>query len=74
MATVEFKPEEALVLVDFLIRFRDKELLAIEHPAEEHALWDLCALLESQIPELIGPGYDEKLDRARSLVASEDWE
>ena len=35
MAVVEFKPEEALVLIDFLIRFRDKETLAIEHPAEE---------------------------------------
>ena len=74
MATVEFKPEEALVLIDFLIRFRDKELLTIEHPAERHALWDLCALLQSQVPELIDPHYADKLNAARSLVASDNWE
>jgi hypothetical protein len=74
MAKIELKPEEALVLIDFLLRFRDKKVLSIEHPAEEHALWDLCAVLESQVPELLDPGYSNKLDNARSLVADADWE
>jgi hypothetical protein len=74
MANIELKPEEALVLIDFLIRFRDKELLTIAHPAEQHALWDLCALLQSQVPELPDPQYAEKLGLARSLIASDNWE
>jgi hypothetical protein len=74
MAKIELKPEEALVLVHFLMRFRDKEVLATEHPAEDHILWDLCALLESQVPELLDPEYQEKLERARGLVTSDDWE
>jgi hypothetical protein len=74
MATIELKSEEALVLIEFLLRFRDKEILAVEHPAEQNALWDLCALLESQAPELLDPQYSQKLDSARALVASDDWE
>ena len=74
MAKIELKPEEALVFVHFLMRFRDKDVLATEHHAEERVLYDVCALLESQVPELIGPGYGERLERARDLVASDDWE
>lgn len=74
MATVEIKPAEALVLIDFLIRFRDQETLTIEHPAEANALWDLCALLQSQVPELLALDYAEKLEQARTLVASDNWE
>jgi hypothetical protein len=74
MATIELKAEEALVLIDFLLRFRDKEQLAIEHDAEEQILWDLCALLESQVPELLDPEYVKKLALARTLVTSDDWE
>jgi hypothetical protein len=74
MATVQLKPEEALVLIHFLLRFRDQDDLSIEHPAEANVLWDLCALLESQIPELVGPGYTEKVEQARITVSSDDWE
>ena len=74
MAKIELKPEEALVLIDFLIRFRDEERLFLAHPAEANVLCDLCALLESQVPELVDPGYKQKLDKARAAVASSDWE
>jgi len=74
MASIELKPEEALVLIDFLIRFRDKEQLLIAHEAERNVLWDLCALLESQVPELVDPAYPQKLEQARTVVASVDWE
>lgn len=74
MATIELKPEEAIVLIDFLLRFRDREVLSVENHAEECVLWDLCALLESQVPELRDPAYARKLRYARSLVASGEWE
>ena len=74
MAHIELKPEESLVLIDFLLRFRDEARLLIEHHAEECVLWDLCALLESQVPELLQPDYANKLAVARSAVTSEDWE
>jgi hypothetical protein len=74
MATIDLKPAEALVLVDFLLRFRDQEKLSIVHPAEANALWDLCAILESQVPELLDPAYTQKLDEARTAVSSSDWE
>jgi hypothetical protein len=74
MATIGLKPEEALVLIDFLIRFRDKETLSIAHAAEERILWDLCALLESQVQELVDPKYNEKLDQARTAITDPDWE
>lgn len=74
MARVELKPEEALVLLEFLLRFRDREVLTIEHHSEECVLWDLCALIESQVPELLDPDYRDRLQLAREAVASEDWE
>ena len=74
MASIELKPEEALVLIEFLLRFRDEERLSIAHPAEANVLWDLCALLESQIPELVDPAYAHKIEQARTAVAGADWE
>jgi hypothetical protein len=74
MARIDLKPEESLVLIDFLLRFRDRERLVIEHDAERNILWDLCAMLESQVPELLSPDYKSRLEFARSAVASADWE
>ena len=69
MARIDLKPEEALVLIDFLLRFRDEEQLAIAHSADANVLWDLCARLESQVPELVDPAYAEKHEQARTVVA-----
>jgi len=74
MPSIPLKPEEALVLINFLLRFRDKDKLSIEHTAVRIVLWDMCALLESQVPELVGPGYNVKLEQARAAVSSDDWE
>ena len=67
---LELTSSEALALVDFLIRFRDEEKLTIEHPAEEQLLWDLCAMLESEVPELLDPKYNELLLKARKVIES----
>ena len=69
MATIDLKGPEALVLAEFLLRFRDQEALTIEHAAEEQILWDLCAVLESQVPELLDPAYRAKLADARRRIA-----
>jgi hypothetical protein len=74
MARIDLKPEEALVLIDFLLRFRDREVLSIAHPAEANALGDLCAVLESQVPELMDLAYTQRLDAARTAIADPDWE
>ena len=63
---------EALVLIDFLIRFRDDDELKIENPAEEQILWDLCAMLESKVPELLHKDYKQLLRKARLIVKSGD--
>jgi hypothetical protein len=73
MATIELRPEEAIVLLDFLSRFAQDEALTIEHPAEERILWDLCAILEPQVAELFDPEYLDKLGTARTRVAVGDW-
>ncbi len=66
----ELTSNEALVLIDFLLRFRDKERLVIEDPAEEQLLWDLCAMLESNVPELLEKNYKELLSKARENIIS----
>jgi len=70
--TLELTSNEALVLIDFLIRFRDDEELKIEGPAEEQLLWDLCAVLESKVPELLHKDYKQLLEKARLVVKSGD--
>ncbi|MEM6654621.1 MAG: hypothetical protein AAF596_02345 [Planctomycetota bacterium] len=65
MATIELKTEEALVFVDFLTRFRDKEVVEFQHDAEPPMLFDLCAVFENQVPELLDEDHKSKLHKAR---------
>ena len=67
---LELTSDEALVLVDFLLRFRDEDELKIEDPSEEQLLWDLCAMLESKVPELLDKNYMELLAKAREVIKS----
>ena len=69
---LELTSNEALVLIDFLIRFRDDDELKIENPAEEQILWDLCAMLESKVLELLHKDYKQLLRKARLIVKSGD--
>jgi hypothetical protein len=71
MAKIELTGNEALVLIDFLIRFSNEEKLTIEDPAEKQILWDLCAMLESQVPELLDSNYKILLQKARQEIAKE---
>lgn len=69
---IELTSSEALVLVDFLIRYQDNETIAKIEDAEQQLLWDMCAMLESQVPELLDPNYKELLEKARKVVSSGD--
>jgi hypothetical protein len=67
---VRLSADEALVLFDWLHRGEDLKALApVEHQAEQVALWNLSALLESQ---LVGPfeaDYERQVTSARSRLA-----
>jgi hypothetical protein len=65
---VNLSRAEAIVLIDVLMRFRDKERLAIEHEAEEQLLYDLCAVVENQLPELFDPQWGTLVEQARASV------
>jgi hypothetical protein len=69
MAQITLTDAEALVLLDFLSRFSNDDVLAIQHPAESRVLWDLCCSLEKQVAELFDSRYQEALNKARLLVA-----
>lgn len=69
-ASLELSKNEALVLVDLLIRYRDNEKFTVEHEADNQIMYDLCAMLESQVPELLVSDYKEKLNQARLVVAN----
>lgn len=71
--TLELSKAEALVLIAFLLRFRDKSKLQIDHDAEQQVLWDVCALLEQQLcHELLDPAWRKLLDDARVNVLTND--
>jgi|GEM_PF-3449509 len=72
--TIELDRNEALVLVELLIRFREKEVIEFTHEAEPQILFDLCSMLESKVPELLDSKYRELLELARSKVANLDYE
>jgi hypothetical protein len=65
---IELTLDEALVLFDMLHRFEETEMLDIQHPAEEQALWGLSNLLERQLVEPFRHDYGEILDQARARL------
>lgn len=67
--TLSLTKAEALVLFAFVMRFRDKETLKIEHEAEAQILWDVCALLQQHLgSELSDKEWPHLLDEARKTV------
>ena len=64
---------EAVVLMCFLMRFRDRDQLAIEHPAEEQLLYDLAALVQHYVQdELSDPAWTELLETSRLTVLADE--
>ncbi|KJK11750.1 hypothetical protein UB45_10860 [Terrabacter sp. 28] len=71
--TISFSSDEALILFDLLHRWEDKDRVsAPEHKAEQVALWNLSALLESQLSEPFDPLYSELVTKARERLSPAD--
>jgi hypothetical protein len=68
---VELTRAEAIVFVDFLMRFRDREGLAVEHEAESQLLYDLCGMAEQHLPELFDPEWRSLVEKARATVLAD---
>lgn len=66
---IELSGDEALVLFDFLARFRETDRLEFEHVAEFIALNKISATLEESLVEPFDPGYKILLQVARERVA-----
>lgn len=73
MASIELNNTEALVLIECLLRLRDKGKLSIEHDAEEQILYDLCAILENEVPELLDSNYKDLLNEARKELLKGEY-
>jgi hypothetical protein len=65
---IELTGDEALVLFELLSRYSDSEALVVEDQAEQRALWNLLAALETQLVGPVRPEYAELLQRARERL------
>ena len=62
---IELSHQEALILFEFLARFKEQDALSIEDQAEQQALWNLAALLEKELVEPFSANYMQLLEQAR---------
>jgi hypothetical protein len=65
---IELRREEAIVLFEWLTRFNKRAEADFDDQAEQRVLWDIEAMLESALVELMDPRYDELLAAARAQV------
>ncbi|MCD2424456.1 hypothetical protein LQ567_16875 [Niabella pedocola] len=66
---LQLSSDEAIVLLEWLINFNQKEHNELfEDQAEKRALWNLEALLEKNVPEILNPDYLEILAKAREKL------
>jgi len=70
---IELSNSEALILFEFLSRFRDNEKLEIVDQAEERVLWDILSDLETKLTDPLKPNYLELLEKARNEVRDEEF-
>ena len=66
--TLQLSREEAVVLFEWLRRFSKADHQGFEDQAEQRVLWDLEAMLESELVEPFDSKYDELLAAARAKV------
>jgi len=68
--TTSLTADEALVLFDLLHRWEDDEQVSHpKHHAEQVALWNLSAVLESALVEPFDSGYTDLVSAARTRLA-----
>jgi hypothetical protein len=71
MITVSLTDDEAIVLFEFLSRFKEKDVPAIEHDAERQVLWNVLCLVEKNLTAPFSPDSVRILTVARSRVAAD---
>jgi len=65
--------DEALVLLNWLIRFNENEMPSLfEDQSEERVLFDLESVLEQSISEIFSKNYKELLSQARDNIRDEE--
>ena len=66
------KKEEALVLFDWISRFNESSNNEFEDSSEERLFWDMEALLEKSIPQVLSDSYKEILTKARDKIRDKE--
>jgi hypothetical protein len=74
LLTIHLTGDEALVLNEFLYRGQaaGNDYSTFEDQAELRVLWDLAAVLETRLPLVNNPRYEEMLAAARDRVRDSD--
>ena len=72
--SVDLTRSEAIVLIEFLMRFREQARLVVEHEAESQLLYDVCAVLENKLPELFDPNWQMLVEQSRIAVLADPSE
>ena len=70
--TLWLSDAEALVLFEFLSRFANDEVLAIEDQSEARVLWNLQASLEKELSEAFREDYLRLLETARNVIRDKE--
>ena len=70
--TLSLSDAEALVLFEFLSRFANDEVLAIEDQSEARVLWNLQASLEKELSEAFREDYLRLLETARNVIREKE--
>ena len=65
--SLDLSKEEALVLFDWVSRFNEEEHI-LEDQSEERIFFDLEAILEANITEVLDGNYSSLLQKAREKV------
>jgi hypothetical protein len=66
--TFQLTPDETLVLYEFLARYGESDSLETVDQAEQRALWNLHAILERQMVEILDPDYRNLVAAARQRL------
>ena len=66
--TISLSNDHWLVLFDLIARLNEAEGLVWEDQAEQRALWDLEATLESVLPDVVARDYGDRLTNARDRL------
>jgi hypothetical protein len=65
---IQLSPDETLVVFEWLSRFTESGDGTFRDQAEQRVLWDIHAVLESNLVAPFDPQYDRLLAQARSRV------